>query len=332
MSVSGRPRVVISRCLGFDACRYDGRMVSFPFAEQLADHSDIVTVCPEMAIGLGVPRSPIQLYSGTGGVRLLQPGTETDLTDSMQAFSEEFLRTLPPVDGFLLKAKSPSCGFYDTKLFAAGDAFPEVLPIGTTAGLFAAAVRHQFPQLPLEDETRLQGAEQRHHFLTQVFTWARFRSAQKAGRVQALLEFQSENKYLLMAYHQVQQKVLGRITARASERAFSDAAADYARELAVALEKPPTPASYANAIMHCLGYFSDRLPSTEKQSFLKLLSRYREGWTVLREPLELLETYVERFDEGYLRKQTLLRPYPPSLTPAAASLPDGDESPVTQLE
>ncbi len=319
MSEFVRPRVVISRCLGFAACRYDGQMVSFPLARELAEYADITTVCPETSLGLGIPRNPIKLYQCGDRVKLQQPASEADLTDAMRTFADEFLEALLPVDGFILKAKSPSCGFYGTKLFSANDGSSDATTIGITAGLFAQAVHERFPLLPREDEKRLEAAEQRHHFLTQVFTWARFRGAQDTGSVAALLEFQSENKYLLMAYHQIQQKVLGRITAHAAGRPFAEVRADYAQALAKAIQAPPAPVSYVNAVMHCFGYFSDDLGPTEKRNFLDLLTSYRCGQASRQDMLELLRTYVEQFNEDYLRKQTLLQPYPPSLRGKAPS-------------
>jgi uncharacterized protein YbbK (DUF523 family) len=109
--------VVVSQCLGFAAVRYNGAMLRDDFVQALRKHVDFVQVCPEVGIGLGVPRDPIHIVTGPAGRRLVQPSTERDLTHAMQKFSRKFLAGLGPVDGFILKSRSPSCGIKDVKTF-----------------------------------------------------------------------------------------------------------------------------------------------------------------------------------------------------------------------
>lgn len=105
-----RPRLVLSRCLELDACRYNAVSIRAPLVPALDPWLELVPVCPEVEVGLGVPRDPIRLVREGSGTRLLQPSTGRDLTQEMAAFSDRFLGGLDYVDGFLLKARSPSCG------------------------------------------------------------------------------------------------------------------------------------------------------------------------------------------------------------------------------
>ena len=83
--LDARPRIVVSRCLGFDACRWNAEMIRDEFVESLQSHVDFVTFCPECEIGLGVPRRPIRLVAPDGSprkeplemqsVQLVQPAT-----------------------------------------------------------------------------------------------------------------------------------------------------------------------------------------------------------------------------------------------------------------
>ncbi|MDD4858406.1 MAG: DUF523 domain-containing protein, partial [Candidatus Krumholzibacteria bacterium] len=117
MGSLARPTVVVSKCLGFAACRYNGLGISSDFVKALMPDVDFVPVCAEVEIGLGVPREPIRVASGPNGLRLLQPSTGLDVTERMVRFARTFLESLSAVDGFILKSRSPSCGVRDVKVF-----------------------------------------------------------------------------------------------------------------------------------------------------------------------------------------------------------------------
>jgi uncharacterized protein YbbK (DUF523 family) len=121
-----QPRLVVSKCLGFDHCRYDGSIIPDPVVDSLRPWVEFIPVCPEVELGLGAPRPPVRLVRVGGEVRLLQPATGRDLTDAMRAFAASFLDGLPPVDGFLLKNRSPSCGVKDAKVYAGPEKAPAV--------------------------------------------------------------------------------------------------------------------------------------------------------------------------------------------------------------
>ena len=112
-----RPKVVVSKCIEFAACRYNGLMISSDVVKALMPYVDFVPVCAEVEIGLGLPRDPIRVASGANGLRLLQPSTGADVTNEMVSFATSYLGSLPAVDGFVLKSRSPSCGIKDVKIF-----------------------------------------------------------------------------------------------------------------------------------------------------------------------------------------------------------------------
>jgi uncharacterized protein YbbK (DUF523 family) len=156
-----RPIVVISRCIDFDSCRYNGQVIRASLRGQLEPLVELRPICPELEIGLGVPRDPVVLERHGGGVQMVQPSTGRDLTAAMDSFSEGFLDSLGAVDGFILKSRSPSCGIRDARI---GD---EHGP-----GLFATRVLERFPGVAVADEVTLQDAERRERFLAEVFTLA----------------------------------------------------------------------------------------------------------------------------------------------------------------
>jgi uncharacterized protein YbbK (DUF523 family) len=169
-----RPIVVISRCIDFDACRYNGQVIRASLRDELEPHVELRPICPELEIGLGVPRDPVRLVGSPGGLRMVQPSTGRDLTQRMEHFAGDFLAGLDEVDGFILKSRSPSCGVRDAKLFhsEAEDAGHDAGP-----GLFAARVLERFPDAAVEDEARLSDPRVRAHFLTKVGASASLRVA-----------------------------------------------------------------------------------------------------------------------------------------------------------
>jgi len=160
-----KPLVVISRCLGFAQCRYNGKIIEVGWLEELKSSVELLSVCPEVGIGLGVPRDPISLVLKNGEKRLIQVSTGRDLTEDMRNFSREFLSSLNKVSGFILKSKSPSCGVHDTPVFADLSAG---IPVSYGPGLFTQMVFEFFPSLPIVDEKYLTLPENRYEFLKRI--------------------------------------------------------------------------------------------------------------------------------------------------------------------
>lgn len=305
-----RPVVLVSKCLGFDRCRYNGVTIPCPFVESLKPHVEFITVCPEVAIGLGVPRDPIRIVRLRGKDRLIQPSTTRDVTVPMEKFSREFLDRLPLIDGALLKSRSPSCGIKDVKIFPH---LARVGSIGTGAGFFGRAVRARFPELPVEDEGRILNFRIREHFLIALFAWARFDDARAAQTMSALVDFHSRHKLLLMAYHQSSLRLLGRIVANHERMPAREVFARYRVVLETALSKPPRSSSNVNVIMHALGYFSKQVTPRERRYLLDMLDHYREGKLPLSAIVGVVNAWIVRFNEAYLASQAYFSPYPGDL-------------------
>jgi uncharacterized protein YbbK (DUF523 family) len=191
-----RPLIVISRCIDFDACRYNGQVVRASLRDLLEPYVRFEPICPELEVGLGVPRDPIRIVAGEGP-RLVQPSTGRDLTDLMRRFAVSYLSGLEAVDGFILKARSPSCAVRDARLHVSEDADEST---GTRPGMFAEQVIERFPHAAVEDEARLNDLSTRDHFLTKVFVSAAFRETTSGGDPEALARFHERNESLLVAH------------------------------------------------------------------------------------------------------------------------------------
>ncbi len=305
-----RPVVVISKCLGFERCRWNGEVIKDDFVDRLAPHVDFKTVCPEKEIGLGVPRDPIHVESERGVLRLVQPATKRDVSQEMLDFTSSFLDSLEGVDGFLLKARSPSCGPRDVKIYPAGG---KSGAMDKGAGFFGYAVNDSYPGLPIETEGRLKNFRVREHYLTRLFSLARFRAMSKSGAMRDLVGFHAANKLLLMAYNQVELKALGSIVANHEHRRADEVISLYREHFRSALSRTPRYTSNINVLMHALGYFSDELSPRERSHFLDSLERYRAGAIPLSAVTSIVSSWIARFDQAYLEQQTFFRPYPEEL-------------------
>jgi uncharacterized protein YbgA (DUF1722 family)/uncharacterized protein YbbK (DUF523 family) len=302
-----QPIVVVSQCLGFAAVRYNGAMLQDDFVQALGRHVQFVQVCPEVGIGLGVPRDPIRLIVENDERRLVQPSTHRDLTALMHRFSTQFLDDLRHADGFILKSRSPSCAIKDSKTYFASGPMPAP---GKGPGLFAEHVLRRFPHAAIEDEGRLTSFRLRHHFLAKLFANARLRQAGAKGSRAALVAFHTEHKLQFMSYSHTGMTALGRIVATPEKTHPAKIFEEYASAMAHVMAQPPRPSATRNALLHAFGYVSEGLNGSEKKYFLRQVDDYRAERLPLSALLSLLRAWALRFDQHYLLGQRLFMPYP----------------------
>jgi len=315
ISQFSRPIIVISKCLGFAACRYDGQIVSSPFVESMKPFVEFIDTCPECEIGLGVPREPIIIVLD-GEKRLVQPASGLDLTEQMIKFAHSYLEELADFDGFILKSKSPSCGIGTTKVFSDVNAYfdSDEWFSRNENGFFADAIFEEFWHLPIVDEFGMSDTMIRDHFLTRIFTLASFRDFWNSKSIDSLLEFHTRNKLLFMAYNKELMTIMGNIVANHGGLKVDDVYEQYLQFLLELLSSPARSSSTINAMMHAFGYFSRNLSARDKFLFLNKLQAYREDSSVLFELRELLRSRVEQFKIEYLYSQTLFSPYPSEIS------------------
>jgi len=302
-----RPRIVVSQCLGFDACRFDGDMIPDRFVDKLKSFTDVLPVCPEVTCGLGVPRDPIRIVIQSGKRILYQPATGQDVTSIMMNFITGYFQRLKDVDGFILKSRSPSCGLKDVKIYMNKEYGAQST---RGSGFFGQAVLDGFVNYPVEDESCLCNYTVREHFLTAIFTMARFRIMNKAPRMDALLDFHARHKYLFMAYNEKQYRILGKITANHEKKKRRAVFKEYQTHLCQVFEKPVQTGAMINAFMYGFGAISSRLSSEEKRYFLNTIEAYRDEQIPRSVLLHLLQSWSVRFQNHHLLNQMLFHPYP----------------------
>jgi uncharacterized protein YbbK (DUF523 family) len=162
--MTDRPRVGVSRCLLGDEVRYDGGHKREPLLiDALRDVVEWVPVCPEVEVGMGVPREPVHLVRESRGVHLRGVESGRDWTEPMKTWARQRIAELETLDlaGFVLKARSPSCGVRDVPLHGAG-------PPERGRGLFARILAELVPSLPVADEEDLRDPAARAWFIDRV--------------------------------------------------------------------------------------------------------------------------------------------------------------------
>ncbi|MHC1682181.1 MAG: YbgA family protein [Clostridiaceae bacterium] len=310
MDTLEKPIVVVSKCLGFSSCRYNNSMIANKFVSRIKDHVNILTVCPEVEIGLGTPRTPIRLILSGDQIEVYQPTTNQYFTEDMNNFSQNYLNSLLTVDGFLLKGRSPSCGKYDVKVFYNTEKSSHST---RGSGLFAQAIVNKFPYTPFEDEGRITNARIRENFLTKLFTLFNFRKIIETCDISELIKFHSKNTYLLMSYNLRELKILEKILESYNKTNLEETITEYKNHLYLALNKMPRHTTNINTLMHILGYFSQYLSSKEKDFVLKTFDDHKKGKIPLSVPLYILKSYSIQFENQYLLNQTIWCPYPEDL-------------------
>ncbi len=306
-----KPKIFISKCIEFEHCRWNAAIINSPVVAKLKKHVECITACPEKEIGLGIPRKSIRLVKKGRSHCLMQNETGKDITDEMKHYTEKKIALFKNMDGFILKDRSPSCGVKGIKVYP--DIGKVIALPEKGEGFFGGAIAEKFSYLPIENEGRLTNFSIREYFYTCIYTTASFRNINKKKSMKALVDFHSKNKFLFMSYNQTVMRHMGKVVANHESLSLAEVYARYEMLLYKMFMKQPRYTSNINVLMHGLGYFSKDLNAKEKSYFLNTLEKYRSGKVPLSVCNSILLSWIERFDNSYLREQTFFMPYPEEL-------------------
>jgi uncharacterized protein YbgA (DUF1722 family)/uncharacterized protein YbbK (DUF523 family) len=305
-------RLGISRCLLGDEVRFDGGHKRDDFlTDVFGRYVEWVPVCPEVEAGLGTPREAMRLVGDPQGPRLVTIKSETDHTRALETMTTNRIAELKNLDlsGYVFKKGSPSCGIERVRIYN-----EHGMPNRNGVGLFARAFIEQFPLIPVEEEGRLCEPTLRENFIERVFCYRRWQDLVQSGVTrQALVQFHTIHKYLLLAHHPQQCEMLGRLIGQAHEHRPKELAHQYGELFMKALAVKATVRKHVNVLQHILGYFKERLGAHEKVELLGVIGDYHRGLTPLVVPLTLIKHYVRIFDVSYIREQVYLNPHPKEL-------------------
>ena len=301
--------IAISSCLLGNKVRFDGGHKQSKYClDTLNDWFEYQPICPEMGIGMPAPRPPIRLIDDEGDIRVVQVDDQSfDITDELKAYAKEQLTGLDDICGYIVIRNSPSCGMERVKVYHKNGN-----PAGKSdRGIYIKEIMEQRPELPVEEEGRLQDVKLRENFITRVFAYQDFKdSVRNTPSVDALVKFHSRYKYLVMAHNYADYKKLGQLVANNDGLELNELIANYELALMQCLKKISNPKSHSNVLYHILGYLKEDLLPDAKKELINVIEQYRNGSVTLIAPVTLLNHYVRQFGNDYIAQQAYLNPHP----------------------
>ncbi|WP_413740136.1 YbgA family protein [Sodalis sp. RH14] len=305
--------VGISACLMGEKVRFDGGHRRFAFAmDELAPYVRFAPICPEMAIGLPTPRPALRLVRDEQGRIAMRTGknqNDDDLTQPMQSFSAQQVQKLGDLCGYIVCAKSPSCGMERVRVYDRAGARKNGV------GLYTGELMRQLPWLPVEEDGRLHDAQLRENFVARVYTLYEFNQLLQQPLTRGgLMAFHSRYKLLLLAHSQPQYRQIGPFVAAMDRFATLESfALEYRNRLMALLSNNATRPNHTNVLMHAQGYFHRYLTQKQRQELTSLIDSYRQGMQPLLAPITLLKHYMAEYPDAWLAQQRYFEPYPEAL-------------------
>lgn len=304
-------RIGISSCLLGDEVRFDGGHKRNQFlTDVLAPYVEWVRVCPEVEVGMGVPRETLRLVKVDGDTRMMTTRTGVDYTDKMRAYAERRTKALASMGlrGYVLKKDSPSCGMERVKVFDGG------MPARNGVGTYAEVLKARLSTLPIEEEGRLADPVLRENFIERIFAYDRLRALFDARWTKAgLIAFHTAHKMSLLAHSTAAYQELGRLVAGAGGLARGEVQDRYEQLFMRTLAKPATAKRHTNVLMHMAGHLKQKLDPISKQELIQCIDDYRRELVPLVVPVTLLRHHVRVHDVQYLAGQIYLEPHPREL-------------------
>ncbi len=301
-------RIGVSSCLLGEQVRHDGGHKRDPFlADVLAPYVEWVPVCPEMELGLGVPRETIQLRRWEHEIQLVTSESRKDLTEPMRAWASRKVKELSKerLSGFVLKSKSPSCGL---KGVAVHDHVNR--PARNGQGIFAQALTAQLRNLPVEEESSLDHPDRRENFIARAFAHRRLQSLfGRRWRIREAIDFHHDHKLLLTAHSTRGRRGLDRLVARIRELTRKDFRESYEALFMRTMGVQTTKAKHANVLRHVIGQLRRHLDQGSRSRLVELVDEYRHGVTPLALPLAAIHEYSELYAVEPLKSQVYLKPH-----------------------
>jgi len=310
-NLNTKPFIGTSACIAGDEVRFNGgHAQSRFFIKKMSTALRFTKVCPEVEAGMGVPRETVRLVA-RDGIRVVGSRSGEDHTDRLKQWADARVAELVklPLDGFLLKKDSPSCGVSRVKIYNEG---PNAMPSREGQGVFAEALQRAMPWLPLCEDGWLADPPLRESFLSRVYTHRRFRNEVMAKPSRnALMKFHAAHKFLYLAHDPEGYRALGRICASVANRSLQEVVDEYRLAMMTTLSVRATPGKHANVLQHVLGYFRKRIPADDRQEIIERIESFRAGIHELSVPLTLLSHHLRRHAQGtWIGSQRYFAPFP----------------------
>ena len=304
-------RIGVSSCVIGEEVRWNGGHSRQRYlTDMLGPFVEYVPVCPEVEVGMGVPRPTVRLVREGETIRMIDPKNEVDWTSSMNRLSRSRASDLAGEDlsGFVLKKDSPTCGVFRVRIYT--DTGVE----RNGRGLFADALIQRMPNLPIEEEGRLNDARIRENFVERIFAYRRvkdlFRPRWTVGDVVA---FHTCEKLLLRAHDERGYRELGKLVAGAKSVPRAAFADDYADRFMAIMKRPATVAKQVNVLQHMVAFLRWDDDEVGRAEMREAIADYKAGLVPLIVPVTLIRHLASRHDRQILLDSSYLSPHPKEL-------------------
>ncbi|HAU4331240.1 DUF523 and DUF1722 domain-containing protein [Citrobacter freundii] len=306
--------VGISACLLGANVRFDGGHKRLAFAvEDLSPWVCFEPVCPEMAIGLPVPRPALRLVKNDDGAISLRfsDKREGNLTDAMTVFSNQQIGQFEHLCGYIVCAKSPTCGMERVRVYDADGKNNRK----AGRGIYTSLLMDAYPWLPVEEDGRLHDPQIRENFVERMYALNELNGIREQGLTRgALIDYHSRYKLLLLTHSQPAYRELGRFVAAVHEWESLDAFfIAYRQQLMALMSHQATRRNHTNVLMHVQGYFRKQLNARQRQELATLIDDYRRATQPLLAPVTLLKHYMAEYPDTWLSGQRYFDPWPATL-------------------
>lgn len=307
---SNKIPVGISSCLLGEEVRHNGshKLHSY-IVSTLGNYFEFRPFCPEMSIGLGVPREPIRLIQQENEIRCV--GTRDpsfDVTDKLINNANGQQQWQQELYAYIVKKDSPSCGMERVKVYKKN------APTRSGTGLYTRTLMQNFPDLPVEEEGRLGDAVLRENFIKRVFIYKRWRDLMATGIDMAkLTRFHAQHKLILYSHDQNLGRQLGKDLSSVKSDALESFVPEYASRLMQLLKIPASRKNHVNVLQHIQGYLKKKLESDDRQEMAQIIERYAHGQLPLIVPITLLRHHFRKCPDSYIEDSYYMNPHPGEL-------------------
>ena len=305
--MSNKLAIGLSACLAGEKVRFDGsHRKDSALTQAMSKCFEFQTFCPEVAIGMGIPRQPIRLVNSSKGVQAIETRNNSiDVTEQLKSLAEKHRAWMEKLSGFVVKKGSPSCGMERVKVYENKNANP----VGR--GLFTEQLVASYPLLPVEEEGRLKNPDLLDSFIQRVYAYSRWTELKADGlSMFKIIHFHTQYKMVLLSRCQKNYRKLGRLVASIDKNDIDTSSNEYISMFMETLKKPATRGGHFNVLQHLQGFLKHQLPDDEKQNLIYIVEKYRSGELPLIAPLTLLNMYFNRHPHHFTDNSLYLKPYP----------------------
>ena len=306
-------RIGVSSCLIGEKVRWNGDHKQDRYVREiLSRYFEYIPVCPEVEVGMGVPRETVALYGDPEKPSMISKKTQTDWTKPMEKYIKSRINTLSADDlcGYIFKSKSPSCGMGRVPLYSEFGSHK----VKHGPGMFANAFINSFPLVPTEEEGRLNDPRIRENFIVRVFSFKRFNLLlNEKFSLGQWVKFHTQHKFLLLAHSRKHYDDLGALVAHSKTIKPSELKKKYGELFMEALTSKSTPKKNTDVLLHMMGFLKKLLTKIEKEDILSTIEDYRSEILPLIVPVTLIRHQVKKHNIEYLHDQVYLNPHPKEL-------------------